>query len=259
MKKNYTINMSVSRATFWKRVVPISVIVIIVGGLCGMFFVDRIVMTRIVNISSRGVVLVPSVISRSFEEGREVLYKKGLRLEVQDREYCDTFMKDIVINQRPVAGESVKKGRHILVTLSKGKEISTLPDVKKLNERAARKVLRDAGFDEIKLDRDFDDRIEKDLIIRTKPESGTKTSREIPVELFISMGARPTSAIVPNVIGELLSDAKDMIEKGGLMVGRVDYTVGTKSKPGLIISQSFSPGAKVPLKSPVNLIVAASK
>lgn len=259
MKRNYTINLSVPRATFWKVIVPLGMLFLIAGGIAGIFFMDRVVMSRIVNIHTRGIIQVPSIIHLSWEEAREKLYKTGLRLEVQDREYCDTLMSDIVVSQRPGAGESVKKGRHIFVVLSKGPEIGTIPDVKKLTERGAKKILNDAGFENVKEECGFNEKIEKELVIGSIPEAGTRTSREIVVEISISNGPRPTSAVVPNIIGEILSNAKSIIDKSGLVVGKIDYKISATSKPGLVISQSLSPGTHAPLKSAVNLIIAASK
>ncbi len=257
MKKNYTISINVR--TFWTIVVPLTILLIIVGGIGGLFIIDRLVLPNLPGISNKGIIAVPNVVGLSKSEARQGLYDIGLRLQVQEREYNDKLENDIVLRQRPDSQEKVKKGRHVFVVLSKGPEVNRLPEVIKLPERRGKKVLRDAGFSRIKVFRAYNERYDKDIIVRLNPKVGTVISREVPIEITISKGPRPTHATVPNVIGEILSEAKLQIDESGLLVGKIGHKVNANLKPGTIISQSISPGTNAPLESKINLVVSANK
>ncbi|MBN1983680.1 MAG: PASTA domain-containing protein [Chitinivibrionales bacterium] len=259
MKKNYTINVSIPSFTFWRIFIPGLLLCIIIGSFVGIVIIDQIIMPRLPGVQNKGAVKVPSIVKQSYEQARQSLYNIGLRLEVQEREYSDSIDKDIVLHQEPAAGQTVKRGRHILVIVSKGSEVSTIPDVRRMNERAGRGALRDAGFTNIKIYRAFNDNVEKDQIINTNPGRGTTISREVPVEVVLSKGGKPTHAQVPNLVGDLVSEAKRKIEEAGLSVGALEYKVTQSGKPGCIISQSVSPGSNAPLETPINLIISSSK
>jgi serine/threonine-protein kinase len=256
MKKNYTISIPVR--TFWTVILPAGLLIIIAGGITGMVLLDRFVMPRVTGVQNRGVIKVPDIVSMSCENARQSLYDIGLRLEVQSREFNDTLAENVVISQKPAPNEKVKRGRHILVMVSRGAEIGRIPDVRNLTERAAKKMLREAGFSNIKVYRSYNEKFEKDLIALTSPAHGVRTSREIPVEITISKGPKPTHVVVPNLVGEVLSDAKQVVEENGLKVGDIQYKVNPAVRPGSVVSQSLSPGANVPLESSIDLVVSAS-
>lgn len=256
MKKNYTI--SISARKFWTLFLPLTILFMIIGGISGLLIVDRYVMPNITGVKNRGVLKVPKIVTMHWEEARQSLYDIGLRLQIQSWEYNDTIERNYIIIQNPPPEEDVKRGRHIFAVVSKGHEIDTIPNVIKMKERIGKNVLRDAGFSNIIVYKAFNEIVEKDHIARTVPVRGTVISREIPVEVTISKGPKPTHAEVPNVIGETLAEAKKRIEESELIVGNIEYKIGTSSRPGSVISQSIPPGTNAPLESRINLVVSAS-
>ncbi len=257
MKKNYTISIPVK--TFWTLILPIVSFLVIAGGITGVFLVDRVIIPKLPGISNRGILSVPDIANMSKEKARQALYDIGLRLQVQEREYSNEHERDVVLRQDPKASEQVKKGRHVFVVLSKGAEVSKVPITKGISERHGKKLLREAGFANVIVYKVYSEKLDKDLIIGTNPIAGTTTSREIPVKITISKGPKPTHAIVPNVIGEMLSDAKKQIKENGLSVGIINYRSHPKLRAGTVITQSAAPGTKAPLESKMNLVVSSTQ
>jgi beta-lactam-binding protein with PASTA domain len=64
---------------------------------------------------------------------------------------------------------------------------------------------------------------------------------------------------MPNLVGEMLSEARVALADAGLSTGQIHYRKTTTSSPGRIISQSLPPGASVPLESTVDLVISASR
>jgi beta-lactam-binding protein with PASTA domain len=253
MKKNYTIN--INPQYFWKFFVPGLGIAIIVGGICAILFVDMIVMPNIVGVN-RDIVTVPNVVGKDLEAGREALYQTGLLTEIRSREYDDKLVENSILSQMPEAGSKVKKNRRIAVTVSKGKPVAVIPDVRNLTERQARIEMKKVGLTIGKIKKAYHDEKPLDIIIQAFPECGTTVSRDLEIDLIISKGPKPTKADVPNLVGESIAEAKKKIEENNLVVGKIAYQNNSSLLPGTIVSQSVSPGTSVPFESSIDLVVS---
>ncbi len=253
MKRSLSIEIPLD--LLWKVVLPSAVILCLAGGAAGIFVIDKVVMPGIVH-TDRQIVTVPSLTNLQWEKARQRLFDCGLRLQIRTREYDEKIPRDFIISQEPEADEQVKKGRMIIVVVSKGSEVGVVPDVRRFPERKAVVELRRQGFIVGKRVRDFSDLLEKDMVIRLSPGEGTSVSKEMPIDLVISDGAKPTHADMPNLIGESLLDAKKKIDDAGLKLGTIQYKPNATLSPGTVISQSLSPGSSVPLESAINIVVS---
>jgi beta-lactam-binding protein with PASTA domain len=256
MKKNYTISCSVS--TFWKVIVPCIIGACVVGGVIGIIVIDKMVMPHIVH-ADRGMVTIPSLAGLGWEDARQELFNRGLRLQIGSRQYDEKVQQDRVISQKPAAQESVKKGRLVVVIVSKGSEIGIIPDVVGMPERKAVLELRKLGFIVGKSKRDYSDDQPKDAVVGISPKPGLSVSKEMPLDIVISDGLKPTHANVPNLIGEKLLEAKVKIEKSGIKLGKIEYKQNSTVTPGTVISQSMPPESSVPLGSALSIVVSVSK
>ena len=256
MKKNYTISCRAS--TFWKFIVPGLICGVAVGGLGGIFIIDKKIMPRIVY-SDRGVVAVPSLIGLFYEDARQELFNQGLRLQVGSRQYDEQIPRDHVISQKPAAEENIKKGRMVVAVMSKGSEIGVVPEVIDMPERKAIVELKKEGFIIGKCIRDYSNDHPKDAVAGISPKEGLTISKEMPLDLIISDGPKPTHAAVPNLIGESLLEAKGKIEKSGLKLGDIDHKLNSTVPPGTVISQSMPPESNVPLGSAITIVVSTKK
>lgn len=93
-------------------------------------------------------VAVPDLSHRSFEESRRLLENLGLNIEVVDTGYAKRLPPDCILSQIPEAGQRVKTGRTVFVTINAPSTPTlTLPDIidnSSLREATAR--LRSLGF-----------------------------------------------------------------------------------------------------------------
>ncbi len=214
-------------------------------------------MPKVTNLSNRGDVVIPKIVDLSYDTAKQLLYNDGLRISVREKAYDEHKEVNTILTQDPLAGKKVKRGRHLFVTVSKGKEAAQIPEVMKLSEGPAKSALRSVGFDNIKVDYVYSGNVPRNSAVFTRPKAGTSTSREVDVRLYLSKGARPTHATVPNIVGEMLSTAKRQVRKDGLVVGTITYDRSSVMGAGRIVSQSLTPGSSVKLESRVNLVVSA--
>lgn len=257
MSSKYSFGISVKK--FWLLVIPAVILSLFIGGILGFFLVDKVIMPKFTDLQNKNDVEVPQITGLDVESAAQIAYDLGLRIIKKDKEYSNTKPVNSVISQDPKASERVKKGRHIFVTLSNGPEVGTIPHIEKLAEGPAKSALRQAGFENITVGIKYDSKIPPQFAIETNPPSETKTSREVPVVLYLSKGQRPTHATVPNLVGEMFSQAQITIDEKGLKLGKVRYEVSSVMAAGQVILQSLTPGNDVPLESSIDVVVAAER
>jgi serine/threonine-protein kinase len=257
-EKEYTFTIRVPVRKFWRLYLPAAIGISVGSMLLAILFIDVLIMPGIVSID-RGTVKVPSVQGLTLEEGREKFFGAGLLTEIKAWEYNDRIADSVVFSQTPEAGTRVKKGRRILVTVSKGKETTAVPDVKSMNERQAKVELRKSGFTIGDVKKEFNDMVAANKVIDAAPPCGTPLSREIKVDLIVSKGSRVTSVEMPTIVGETLVDAQKKIRESGLQIGTVNYKSDPSLAGGIVISQSISPGEIIPLESSVDITVSKAE
>jgi serine/threonine-protein kinase len=257
MSSKYSFSVSVKN--FWLVVLPLAFLMLVIGGAAGFLIVDNVIMPRFTDLQNRNDVIVPDLVGMDVERAAQTAFDLGLRTIRNRREFSDFEPHNSVIGQEPKVGETVKRGRHIFLTLSRGPEVAQIPTVEGLAEGPSRSELRRAGFENLSSRHVFNERIPLNAVIETQPAAGTRISRDGPVVIMISRGPTPTHANVPNVVGEMLSEARSTIESRGLRIGRVRYEESRIMSAGQVISQSLTPGTDVILESTIDVVVAAER
>lgn len=75
-------------------------------------------------------IAIPNVKRKSFKEAEKILSQLGFKAVVSDTGYVKTIPPDCVLEQTPAAGDKVKTGRIIYLTINASKSPTiTLPDV----------------------------------------------------------------------------------------------------------------------------------
>ena len=90
---------------------------------------------------------IPDVTGQSEDEAKKTLEDAGLKKGKVSKDYSDSVAKGNVISSSPIAGASgYYKGDSVDLTVSKGPEKVTVPDVTGKSQDEAKKALEDAGL-----------------------------------------------------------------------------------------------------------------
>lgn len=117
---------------------------------------------------------VPDLGGLSVADATAALRDEGFQIKVSDAEVYSPREKGSVAGQSPAAGAKAARGDTITVTLSKGKEMISVPDVTGKSESEARKALTDAGF-QVRVDKPF--LFPRDSVESQSVRAGDKAAR----------------------------------------------------------------------------------
>lgn len=180
------------------KIVIIILLIIFLGMLITLLFMN--------NRNDTKVVVVPDVSEKTVEEASEMLKKKGFKFEIQYEE-SDTIEEGYVIETKPKAGSSKKKGSIIVILESSGMADVILKDYTNQKVESLEKKLKDLGLD-VKVEKKEVDS-PKDYIGKTGVviDQSPKYNAEEEVELEAG-----TEIIL--YVPDIFEDYPDMIGEG---------------------------------------------
>lgn len=132
------------------------------------------------------------------------------------------------------------------------RETVKVPDVTGKTVVEAQKILENAGFS-ITLKEAYDDKVTPGLVLEQDPAGDEIRKEGSAVYLTVSKGIEMVE--VPNLTGKTLADARKMIERKELALGKVE-TVFRDDGSGLVIEQSPKANEKIEHGSKVNIVIS---
>ena len=196
-------------------------------------------------------VVVPNVCNLPLDEAIQELKNTGLEGVVVERRYDRIIEEGNVIVQEPLPDARAKSGRIINLTVSLGPETIKIPHLVGTSYDQGVSIIRRIGLVITKVDSVFSDSIEQGKIVGTVPEAEAEVRKGDGIRLILSKGIIMK---MPNVVGQQLSRAQVILEKMGLVMGKIEEVQGSGLK-GTIIVQNPEPGRIVDRGDTVTVMV----
>jgi beta-lactam-binding protein with PASTA domain len=135
------------------------------------------------TVPTTGNARVPNVVGMRDSDARARLQEAGFR--VSSSSVTSNRPTGTVISQDPSGGTVVARGARVLITVSGGPRVRTVPDVVGETEAAARRILRDAGFTVRTVDRAVTDPARDGVVIEQNPRAGARVQGTTQVTIFV--------------------------------------------------------------------------
>lgn len=172
---------------------------------------------------------VPNFTGMSVPEAQKAAKRLSLKLEVVDSLYMNNQRKGAVLEQYPKAGNNVKSGRRIFLTVNAfTPKMAEIPYVTGLSLRQAKNRLVANGFgierliytSDIATNNIIDQRYDGKVI-----GSNTRMRGEVGsgVVLVVGMNAADPEPLVPKVVGLTIEQAKNKLWESGFNAGEIAF------------------------------------
>ena len=197
-----------------------------------------------------GQVEIPDVAGLPADEAERQLEDDGLEV-VTESQPSDEQDEGLAIGTDPAAGESVRSGSQVTLLVSSGQAQVAVPAVVGLTEEAARQRLSARGLtidsSEVESDRPAGE------VVSQSPDAGEKVNPGSSVKVSVSSGE--AAVPVPNLVGQLRSEAENQLVGLGLVPDVVERPTDIEPQDGRVIDQRPIGGRSVASGSTVRLIV----
>jgi beta-lactam-binding protein with PASTA domain len=156
----------------------------------------------------------------------------------------------IVIAQKPTAGSTVKQGQKLILSVSKGPNTITVPDLKSQNRSDAIQTLRDAGFT-VSVDYIRNDpTLQADTVILQSPAAGTALEAGDCITLTVARAVPDPFRQVPSLLGMSVAEARRRLA----IVELLPTLTPSNLTEGTITAQDPLPGTLLHRNAHVRLV-----
>jgi beta-lactam-binding protein with PASTA domain/serine/threonine protein kinase len=155
----------------------------------------------------------PSVTGLSADSATEQLTEAGFDVTVlPEAQFSETVEDGLVLAQDPAAGDRVRKGAAVRLTLSKGPDRRAVPSLIGSSQAEATAALERVGLEVGEVTREFSNR-PVGTVLRSNPPSGEQLKPGTPVALVVSKGVEQLP--VPDVTGQERAAAEKALDEAG--------------------------------------------
>jgi len=160
-------------------------IVILIIFLVAAYYGLNLLMSLYVH--SKKIVIVPDLKGQTIESALQEVSPMRMSIIKEDDEYNNAVPPDTILRQNPQAGMTVKEGRVIRVTVSRGVETVIVPDLVGQNLRAASIALTGLSLTMGEVSwQVVDEGKPRSVVLAQTPSSGTVVNKGSTVNILVS-------------------------------------------------------------------------
>ena len=192
---------------------------------------------------------VPDVREMTPDDAQSALLLAGLDWEEQPQPFNPNITPDVVVDQSPAAGTTVKPGRRVYYYVNASpKGLVVIPDVVGYAEGTARAAVEDKGLLVDQVLTDSQRTPESGTVTRQRPQGDSQVPAGTRVTLWISPGVDTSREVtVPDVVALPVEEAREAIREAELYVDPSQDLGGVVSRQEPAAGETLNPGEQVRL------------
>lgn len=201
-------------------------------------------------------VTVPNLVGRDLIQARQYLSQHQLRLRVVNRLYNSDYPADIIISQKPVAGQKKRADSEVEVVVSRGPELVRIPDLYGKTQIEAELALEEVGLKLGEILTGYDQALPESTVIKQLPEKDAQIERGASVSITLNVLSGDLVQ-VPNFIGRPLTEVQAELPGYGLVFNKATLTPSDIYDVGIIVDQDPVPSFRVPEGTAIKFMVSS--
>jgi eukaryotic-like serine/threonine-protein kinase len=205
----------------------------VLGGLAVVLLVGLLIWWQ----SAGRYTTVPRVGGLTASTARLEIRSDGLTVRMGQPQFSARVAKGSVISTQPAIGSRVSKGGTVVLIVSAGPHMISVPQVTGSTLATAEASLRHAGLIPGKVVNQTSATIQSGIVISTSPAAGVSWPQSRPVSLVVSTG-QP----VPNFVGQQKAVAEQWAQANSVSLNEVADANSTQPA-GTVTQQSVAPGS----------------
>ena len=200
--------------------------------------------------------IVTDITGKNLNRALIELETEGFKGVVYDTVYTADVNPQTVVDQYPVAGAKVKPGRTIRLKISRSEKLIIVPNLVGQSRRSVEISLQQIGLRIDTVYTEFNPDYPKGTVAWQFPKSGDHIKKGMGLQITVSQGLPPDFFQVPQLFGMSMQNAKDLLTKARLKVGKISYQQNEDLVPYTVLDQSIAPGTVLNQTIQVDLVLS---
>ena len=194
--------------------------------------------------------------NRNLDDALKILKSENYRYEVSDTLYTNKFQLGTIVDQYPKPNTRVKSGRTVRLKIAQPEKSVAIPNLIGQSRRSAELELNQMGLLIDTVYTEYNPEYPNGTIAWQYPKAGDRRKKGMGIQITVSKGMPPNFFQVPNLIGLSINQAKDLIFKSRLKVGKISYHQDQDLVPYTVLDQSIINGTVLDVTATINLVVS---
>jgi len=194
--------------------------------------------------------------NRNLDEAIKILNSEDYKYEVSDTLYTNKFKLGTIVDQYPKPNTRVKSGRTVRLKIAQPEKSVAIPNLIGQSRRSAELELNQMGLLIDTVYAEYNPEYPNGTIAWQYPKAGDRRKKGMGIQITVSKGMPPNFFQVPNLIGLSINQAKDLIFKSRLKVGKISYHQDQDLVPYTVLDQSIKDGTVLDATAIINLVVS---
>ena len=194
--------------------------------------------------------------NKHLDDAINILKTENYKYEVSDTLYTNKFQLGTIVDQYPKPNTRVKSGRTVRLKIAQPEKSVAIPNLIGQSRRSAELELNQMGLIIDTVYTEYNPEYPNGTIAWQYPKAGDRRKKGMGIQITVSKGMPPNFFQVPNLIGLSINQAKDLIFKSRLKVGKISYHQDQDLVPYTVLDQSIKNGTVLDASATINLVVS---
>ena len=194
--------------------------------------------------------------NKHLDDAINILKSENYKYEVSDTLYTNKFQLGTIVDQYPKPNTRVKSGRTVRLKIAQPEKSVAIPNLIGQSRRSAELELNQMGLLIDTVYTEYNPEYPNGTIAWQYPKAGDRRKKGMGIQITVSKGMPPNFFQVPNLIGLSINQAKDLIFKSRLKVGKISYHQDQDLVPYTVLDQSIKNGTELDASATINLVVS---
>jgi|TARA_B100002049_G_scaffold233528_1_gene214313 serine/threonine-protein kinase len=221
----------------------------------GLFILfDQVIMPAYIRKDQT--ITVMDVKGKLLDRALKELDSEGFKGVVFDTVYTSKVDPLTIIDQYPLSGQKVKRGRTIRLKIARQEKMILVPALVGKSRRSAEISLQQLGLQIDTVYQEFNPDYPKGTVAWQFPKQGDQIKKGLGLQITVSQGLPPDFFQVPQLFGLSMKKANSELVKARLNVGKISYQQNEDLVPYTVLDQSIAPGTVLDRYTEIDLIVS---
>jgi len=194
--------------------------------------------------------------NKHLDDAINILKSENYKYDVSDTLYTNKFQLGTIVDQYPKPNTRVKSGRTVRLKIAQPEKSVAIPNLIGQSRRSAELELNQMGLLIDTVYTEYNPEYPNGTIAWQYPKAGDRRKKGMGIQITVSKGMPPNFFQVPNLIGLSINQAKDLIFKSRLKVGKISYHQDQDLVPYTVLDQSIKNGTVLDASATINLVVS---